>query len=490
MTAERKRELPDYVANPRGFHLIGVCGTGMGSLAVMLKRSGYAVSGSDTGFYAPMSEILQRNAIACFEGWSGRHLDALDAARDIVVVGNVCRRDNPEAVAALERGFACLSLPEVLYLFYLKDARKRVCIAGTHGKTTTSSITTAILEACGKAPSFFIGGEVLAYGTGARKGDLEYFVIEGDEYDSAYFDKVPKFWHYAPNVLCINNIEYDHADIYDSVQEIVDVFKKLVAMLPRDALIVYNSDDARVVDVLGEANCASFGFSVKNADARFYAENIEYLEGGGVSFDVYDSGAKIIRLHSPNLSGVHNVYNLLAAYAMAVCEGLEPSEISEAIRAFRGVRKRQELIADVGGVRIYDDFAHHPTAVRETVTALRRMFPERKLWAVFEIKSNTSRRAIFQADYPEALREADEIILSAPWRKDNLPPEQLISVPKIVDDLREMGCSAQLLPTVSQIVEYLSLHCAPGDIVLAMSGSSFDGLHHRLAASLQSRDEI
>lgn len=458
----------------------------MGSLAVMLKQKAYTISGSDTGFYAPMSDILTRNAVTCFEGWAPSHLDSLDPAKDIVVVGNVCRRDNVEAVAAAQRGFACLSLPEVLYHFYLKQASSRICITGTHGKTTTSSLVVAVLEACGLEPSFFIGGEVLAYGTGARSTGSPYFVIEGDEYDTAYFDKVPKFWHYAPNTLCINNLEFDHADIYGCVEEIEAVFKTLVAMITPQGSIYYNGDDARVRKIANTARAKACAFSVAQ-NGEFCAQNITQHDGCGISFDVVHHSTHIAHIHSPILNGVHNVYNLLAAFCICHGLGLEPERIAEALHNFHGVRKRQELIADVGGVKIYDDFAHHPTAVYQTVRALRAMYPKRKLWAIFEIKSNTSRRAVFQNDYVNALREADEIILSAPWKKDNLPPEALISVPKLVQDLCALGSKAHLLPTVDEIVAYLSEHCAPGDIVLAMSGSSFDGLHHRLAAALESR---
>lgn len=455
----------------------------MGALGVLLCEAGYSVSGSDIGFYPPMSDILARSGIKTHQGWIPDHLDGLDPQNTIVVVGNFCRRTNEECQAAMERGFTTLSQPETLYHFFLRHKKNRIVISGTHGKTTTSSLCAAVFEAAHRDPSVFIGGQVQEYGCGAHLGNGPDFIVEGDEYDTAWFDKVPKFWHYAPTMLCINNIEFDHADIYNNLDEILDVFEKLVRSMGPDSIIIYNADDNNVCRVINSAPGKTYGFSL-NGKGDFNGENVQF-ENGGLSLQVRDAANNqiIADIHSP-LSGRHNAYNLTASALMSHLAGIDKSCIESGLASYKGVKKRQELIADINNIRIYDDFAHHPTAVRETVRAIRARHPQSRIWGIFEMKSNTSRRAIFQNDYPVALAECDEIILSAPWKKDDLPPEQLINIPKIVDDLNQMGRHAQTIPKVDDIVSYLATHCKPGDIVLGMSGSAFDGLHHKLADAL------
>jgi len=486
MTAPEKRSCPEIIKNPRGFHLLGVCGTGMGALAVLLSEKGYRVSGSDTGFYPPMSDILDRRGIKAFTGWDASQLDVLDPARDIIVVGNVCRRTNEASVAAHERGFCCLSQAETLYHFFLKESEHRIVVSGTHGKTTTTSLITTILETAGHEPSFFIGGEVKSHGCGAHAGRKTDFVVEGDEYDTAWFDKVPKFWHYAPTCLCINNIEFDHGDIYKDLDEIIGVFKKLVSDMPEDGMVFYNADDKHAPEVVALAKCRKFGFGARGV-GDYRAEQIEFHDGG-TSFELVTPDGDSIHINS-SLTGMHNVYNMTAAAAMALNHGVFRDEIQRGIEEYMGVKKRQELIGVVNGITVYDDFAHHPTAVRETVRAIRARHPKARLWGVFEMKSNTSRRSIFQNDYPEALAEADIIVLSAPWRKDELPQEMLINIPKIVEDLKAQGKEAYMIPTVDEIVSYVADHAASGDVVLGMSGSSFGGFHHKLLALLEQKSQ-
>lgn len=490
MTASEKRICPVFNDTPRRFHLLGVCGTGMGALAVLLRESGYAVSGSDTGFYPPMSDILERYHITTSVGWGAEQLDALDPAQDIVVVGNVCRKTNEASQAALERGFTCLSLPETLYHFFLKTHKDRIVVTGTHGKTTTSAITQAIFLETQSEASFFIGGEVAAYGSGAHIGAGERFIVEGDEYDSAWFDKVPKFWHYAATLLGINNIEFDHADIYANLDEIIAVFEKGVADMPPNTAICYNADDPIVCDVIKKcARARSFAFSTKS-QGDFNARDIENSsEGTRFVLDIpAEFGTSPIVIQS-SLSGLHNVYNATAAASFALISGATPSEVVRGIAAFGGVKRRQQRIDEVDGILIYDDFAHHPTAVRETVRAIRLRHPNAKLWGIFEMKSNTSRRAIFQNDYPVALSECDAVILSAPWKKDDLPPEQLIDIPKVAHDLNATNTPSLLIPDVDDIVAHLSRECRPGDVVLGMSGANFGNLHRKLAAELAKRNK-
>ena len=486
MTSPEKRDCPAFLENPKRFHLLGCCGTGMGALGVLLCEAGYEVSGSDTGFYPPMSDILARSGIRTMQGWLPEHLDGLDPKDTIVVVGNFCRRTNEECIAAMERGFVTLSQPETLYHFFLKKKKQRIVISGTHGKTTTSSLTAAIFEAAGKSPSVFIGGEVHAYGCGAHFGNGDEFIVEGDEYDTAWFDKVPKFWHYAPSVLCINNIEFDHADIYKDLEEIIGVFEKLVRDMGPNGIVIYNADDKNVQRVIKSAAGKTIGFSL-NGKADFIAENVE-IKDGSLQLKVKDMNQQqiIADIHSP-LTGHHNAYNLTAASVIAHILGIAKQDIEDGLAGYKGVKKRQELIDEVNQIRIYDDFAHHPTAVRETVRAIRARHPQNRIWGIFEMKSNTSRRAVFQNDYPIALAECDEIILSAPWKKDDLPPEQLINIPKIVEDLNAHHHHAQLIAEVDDIVAYLTEHCQPGDIVLGMSGSAFGGLHKKLAEKLRAK---
>lgn len=484
MTAPEKRNCPEFITNPRRFHLLGCCGTGMGALGVLLCQAGYEVSGSDIGFYPPMSDILAHSGIRTMEGWKPEHLDGLDPKDTIVVVGNFCRRTNEECIEAMNRGFVTLSQPETLYHFFLKNKQHRVVVSGTHGKTTTSSLTAAIFDCAGLDPSVFIGGQVQAYGCGAHHGKGDVFIVEGDEYDTAWFDKVPKFWHYAPTMLCINNIEFDHADIYKDLEEIIGVFIHLVRGMRPDDVICYNADDDNVCRVVSQAGCRTVSFGL-NRSADYMAENISLCDGG-LRLRVRDmhKNEVIAEIESP-LTGRHNAYNLTASSVMAHLSGIQKSAIEDGLRAYRGVKKRQEVIDVVNGITIYDDFAHHPTAVRETVRAIRARHPNNRIWGVFEMKSNTSRRAVFQHEYPVALAECDEVILSAPWKKDDLPPEQLINIPQIVDDLNAHGTHAQMIAHVDDIVQYLTEHCKSGDIILGMSGSSFDGLHKKIAHSLR-----
>jgi len=307
--------------------------------------------------------------------------------------------------------------------------------------------------------------------------------VEGDEYDSAWFDKVPKFWHYAPTVLGINNIEFDHADIYQNLEEILFVFSKLVSDMGEHGCICYNADDVNVCRVVGEARCRKVSFGMKG-EADFVARGVRF-DRGGLAFDLV--GAEHCLPIRSALTGMHNVYNLVLSSVMALVCGVEAPAIVLGVSGYRGVKKRQEKIGESHGVTIYDDFAHHPTAVRETVCAIRLRHPSSRLWGVFEMKSNTSRRAIFQHDYPEALRGCDDVILSAPWKKDDLPAEALIDIPRVAEDLRAFGVNAQLIEQVDDIVCYLADHVQRGDVVLGMSGSSFGNLHRKLLAALEER---
>ncbi|MEL6178649.1 MAG: Mur ligase family protein, partial [Myxococcota bacterium] len=402
---------------------------------------------------------------------------------ELVIVGNVCRRDNPESVAAHERSIPAISLPEALRVFFL-TGRRPLVVTGTHGKTTTSSILAWMLEHGGLDPGFMIGGITGNFGSSFKLGQGNPFVVEGDEYDTAWFDKVPKFWHYAPLRATINNIEFDHGDIYPDLASIVSVFERLAALVDPQGSLWVNGDDPRARAVAQHAKAPVFTFGL-GPDNDLRATHIDHdPEQGLTTATLTRDGQPIGQLRSPML-GEHNIRNALGALALATDEGLTAQACLDALLHFKSVRKRQELRGVVRGVRVYDDFAHHPTAVRETLRALRTLHPDAPLWGIFEAKSNTSRMAIFQEDYPQAFAPCTQVILSAPWRKDShLRPEQKLDLQRVVADLGAMGIPARFIPTVPEIVETLATELQPGDVVAGLSGSNFSGFHDLLIERL------
>lgn len=479
MTASWRRDMPTLPASAHRIHLIGVCGTGMGALAGMLQARGHDVRGSDRGAYPPMSTWLAERGVEVMEGYKPEHLDW---GPDLVVVGNVARPDNPESVEAHARGLPCISFPETLRAFFLSGKRPLV-VTGTHGKTTTSAMLAWMLEYAGQDPSFMIGGVTGNFTSTFKLGQGPAFIVEGDEYDSAWFDKVPKFWHYEPLRATINNIEYDHADIYPDVEVISGVFARFARMLPpQDGQLWVNGDDPRAAAAAANASCPvhRFGFA-EGCELR--PTSVEHHVGGvRVALELHGEPLGVFELSVP---GDHNVRNLMGAMALALGEGLDVETIRAAVPKFKSVRKRQELKGQVRGVRVYDDFAHHPTAVRVTIAAFRRRYPEARLWVAFEAKSNTSRMAIFQDAYVEAFDEADVVLLSAPWRKNHRPGDAAtIDLNAVVAGVNGRGVEAHLLPSVDEIVQHISARAGEGDVVLGLSGSNFSGFHGRLLEAL------
>ncbi len=477
MTAPRRRDTPSLPPRIERVHLIGICGTGMGALAGMLKDSGYAVQGSDKGAYPPMSTWLAERHIDIMTGFDPSHLDG---DPDLVVVGNVARRDNPEAVEAERRGIPCLSFPEVIRTLFLKD-KTSLIVTGTHGKTTTSALLAWLLEAAGLKPSFMIGGVTGNFDSNFKLDQGDPFVIEGDEYDSAFFDKVPKFWHYEPALATINNIEFDHADIYPDIAEIERVFARFAALLPPHGALWVNGDDPRALTAAEAATCPVRTFGL-GPDNDLHPTEIVHTPSGVTSRLCLD-GNDLGLFESP-LPGDHNVRNLMGALALALAQGAPLDACRAALPDFKSVKKRQELKGSPRGILVYDDFAHHPTAVRETLRAIRGRHPDARLWAIFEAKSNTSRMAIFQDDYPPAFEDANAVILSAPWRQETSSDEGRIDIPRLVDALRLTGTPADLIADVEAIVDHLAPLLSPGDVVVGMSGSNFAGFHDRLIARL------
>ena len=483
MTAPHRRPLPALpdLSRVRHIHIIGICGTAMGTLAAMLKERGYVVSGSDAMAYPPMSTWLEARGLVVQSGYDAAHIPA---NTELVVVGNVSRATNPEAVATLERGLPFISLPEALRVLFFPE---RTCLVatGTHGKTTTTAITAKLLAETGADPSFFVGGVTVDFDANYRLGAGRSFVIEGDEYDTAYFDKVPKFWHYPAFAATINNVEFDHADIYPDLAAIRHVFERFAAQLPTDGVLWVNGDDPVALACASHASATVRTFGLGRDHDR--AAEVLRVDEAGTHIAVFERGAQVAEALIPLIGGF-NVRNALGAVGLAEAAGTPRDEALRALASYRGVKKRQETKGVERGVLVIDDFAHHPTAVAATLDALRERYKERRLIAVFEAKSNTSRRAVFQDAYPPAFAAADLVILSQPWRQDTLPPEELLSFPKLCQDIAAQGPAVEAIADVDDIVKRLVDICRPGDVVAGLSGSAFNGFHDKLLEALRHSD--
>lgn len=484
MTAHAPRPRPALppASDISSVYIPGMCGTAMGTLAAMLKTRGFRVLGSDPSPYPPMSDWLMAQGLHIAQGWNA---DNVPGDVDLVVVGNVCRRDNPEVLRAQALGLPCVSLPEALdHFFFAQSASPTLVVSGTHGKTTTSSIAAWLLEATGADPSFFIGGVTGHAGSSFRLGEGP-FVIEGDEYDTAFFDKVPKFWHYPATHATINNIEFDHADIYPDLDAIRRVFHRFAEHAAPNGELWVNADDPLALEAARACRGTVRTFGLTSPDADLRAEVIAHAPDAQVVRILHADGWQG-EVRFP-LMGDFNVRNLLGALGLVWATGADRDVTLEAASRFRAVRKRQEWIGAVQGIDVYDDFAHHPTAVRETLAALRLRHPGRKLWAIFEAKSNSSRRAVFQEAWPDALSLADRVVLARPWRDDPLPEDQKLSLERVVTDLQERGVDTERFADVDDIVQHVAARAEAGDLIVGLSGSAFGGLHRKLVAALEER---
>ncbi len=465
------------MASIKHVHLIAICGTGMGSLAGMLKASGYHVTGSDQHVYPPMSTWLAGQGIAPYSGFAAEHLDGAD----LVIVGNAVSKSNPEVVAMLERGLAYRSFPQALAEFFIRE-RHAMVVTGTHGKTTTTALLAWVLTSAGRDPGAMIGGTAKNFDGNFRVGGGRFVAVEGDEYDTAFFDKGPKFLHYRPRTAVLTSIEFDHADIYRDLAHVMSAFDRFVALIPRDGLLVAAADDERVSAVAGRAvsRVERYGF---DAGSDWIAEGLRASEGG-VAFDVRRKGQPCGRFHLP-LIGRHNVMNALAVIAAAHDAGLAQAEIAEGLRTFRGIKRRQEIVGTERDVIVMDDFAHHPTAIRETLAAVKMGYPARRVWAIFEPRSATSRRAVFQTEFAECFDLADEVIIAQPFASDKLPVEERLDARRLVSDLGRRGVHAAYVPTTDDIVRIVAPQLTPGDLICVMSSGGFDGIHAKLLAALR-----
>ncbi len=465
----------------RTVHFIGVCGTAMATLAAMLQRRGDRVQGSDAQVYPPMSDFLRAEGIRLLEGYDASHLDG---PIDVVVVGNAISRGNSELEAVLDRSMRYVSLPEMIRETFLWDASS-VVVAGTHGKTTTTALAGWLLTSGGADPSILVGGIARNLGDDGQGGSYRlgrgrHFVIEGDEYDSAYFDKSAKFLKYLPDIAVINNVEFDHADIYDDLDAVRLAFKRLVGLVPGRGLVLLGADSveaARLADG-ARSRVQTFGLS---EGVTWRATALTQIERG-TRFTLGGPEGLEATVEVP-LLGQHNVRNALAAVAVAHECGLSVDAIRHGLAAFRGVKRRLEVVGERRGVTVYDDFAHHPTAVAETIAALRTARPGRRLWALFEPRSASSCRRVFQADFARAFAAADEVII-APLFRSTLAEHERLSVPELVRDLTAAGVAARELPSVDAIVEAVAAAAEAGDEVVVMSNGGFGGIHGRLLEAL------
>jgi UDP-N-acetylmuramate: L-alanyl-gamma-D-glutamyl-meso-diaminopimelate ligase len=477
-------------------HVVGVAGTGMGALAGLLVELGHQVSGSDTAFDPPIGPELERWGVRCLKGFDPAHLEP---APELVVVGNVCKKDNPEAVRAFELGLDVTHIAGALERFVL-PATTPLVVAGTHGKTTTSALAAWLLEASGHTPGFLIGGLPKNFDRSFRAPERTKrlalagvpkkespFVIEGDEYDTAFFEKTAKFLHYRAQVAIITSIEHDHIDIYPTLESYLAAFRKFVERVPEDGLIVANAADPQVVDVVGAARAPVAWYALEGQATSGVAPHwLAAPAGAGTvaqQFDLFAGGVYAGRLALP-LHGRHNLANAVAAIG-AVTQGLGvPLDAAgRALAAFRGVRRRLDLLGEPRGISVYDDFAHHPSAVVATLSALRSRHPSGRLFAVFEPRSATACRSLHQEEYAKSFAPADAVLLP-PLGRSNILADERLDLSRLVQELCAGGKAAQSFAGVDDIVAHLAEHARPGDVIALLSNGAFGGIHGKLIAAL------
>jgi len=451
----------------------------MATLAALFKSRGFDVRGSDQNVYPPMSDFLQQQGIVTLSGYKPEHVSA---DIDFVVVGNAVSRGNPELEEVLNRKIRYCSLPEAVRDHFLWGARS-IVITGTHGKTTTTSLAGWLLAHGGADPNVFVGGIAENFESSYRVGGGRDFVIEGDEYDSAFFDKTAKFLKYLPDIAVVNNIEFDHADIYPDLAAIRLAFQRFVNLIPRRGLLLLGADNAEALALRDRAHCRVETFGV-SPGADWQAHDLR-VDGASTTFSVRRGGEPIGSFELP-LLGTYNVRNALAAIAVGAAVGLSTDTLADGLRRFKGVRRRMQLRGTANGVSVYDDFAHHPTAIEETLTGVRSAFPGRKVWAIFEPRSATSCRRVFQADFARALSRADSVVLPAVFRS-SLPEDQRLSAEQLIADLKASGVDARYIPQVDEIVPVVARDARRGDVVVVMSNGGFDNIHQKLLDALEAR---
>jgi UDP-N-acetylmuramate: L-alanyl-gamma-D-glutamyl-meso-diaminopimelate ligase len=466
--------MPDTIQH---IHLVAACGTGMGTLACILKEMGYQVTGSDQNVYPPMSEFLADSGIHLNPGYDAANIPSGEGAPDLVIIGNAVSKDNPEACEVMARKIPYMSMPQAVNRFIAHD-KKIILVTGTHGKTTTSSIMAHLLEAAGLSPSFMVGGILKDFNSSFKIGSGEYMVIEGDEYDTAFFDKGPKFMHYDPYITIMTGIEFDHADIFRDLDHICGIFETFAGKIKDTSHIIACRENETLIQVLAEAG----------ARAETYGEGGEWVFSDhetepGKTRALFKGPGTCFPVETPQ-PGRHNLLNALACTAAARRLGIADEAIQKGLATFSGVKRRQEIRGRVRGITVMDDFAHHPSAVRETVAAVRPFYPDGRVVAVFEPRTNTSMRRFFQDLYPGAFVQADLVCICDPCVKKDIPEAERFSTRQLVSDIKENGVAARHFKTSDQVLQFLVPELKENDLVLIMSNGGFDNLHARLLEQL------
>ena len=467
----------------RHIHLIGICGTAMASLAGMLKAQGHRVTGSDQAAYPPMSDFLAGLGIAVAQPFDEAHLKPHP---DLVVVGNAISRGNVELEYVLDRRLPMRSLPDLLYQEFLR-VREPIVVAGTHGKTTTTSMLAWIFQSAGRKPSFLIGGIAENFGSSFGLGEGGEFIIEGDEYDSAFFDKGPKFLHYMPVSAILTSVEFDHADIYKDLEAVKTAFKRLVNLVPKRGRLIAWDGSATVDECVARAFCPveRYGFG-ESATWRVVDLN---FDSARTTWSVQHRKRHFANFEFA-LAGEYNVLNATAAIAIAAGYGIPADAIAQALKTFQSVKRRLEVRAQINGVTIIDDFAHHPTAIAQTLKALRARYPGRRLWAIFEPRSNTLRRRVLEEELVESLALADQVRVASVFRADAIPEPERLSVGRVVERISSAGIPARESKDADAIVAEIVPLLRSGDVVAILSNGGFGGIYEKLPQRLRSLREV
>jgi len=466
-------------------HLIGICGTAMASLAGMLKQRGFRVSGSDAAAYPPMSDFLDELGIPVAQPFDARNLQSTP---DLVVIGNAVSRGNVELEQVLDQRIPFCSLPQLLHDEFL-HGKEVLVVAGTHGKTTTTSMLAWIFHTAGMQPSFLIGGIAENFGSSFHLGQGKHCILEGDEYDTAFFDKGPKFLHYFPDAIILTSVEFDHADIYKDLDAVETAFKRLVNLIPRRGRIVAfdgavggSTESPSLERCLAKAFCPVERYGA-GPRAHWQIANVKF-EAERTLWSVLHGGRPWMDMEFP-LAGEYNVWNATAAAAIAVAYGISKEEIAAALKTFKSVKRRLEVKARVNGITIIDDFAHHPTAIAGTLKALRARYPGARLWAILEPRSNTLRRRVLQADLAHSLSSADEVVVASVFRSDLVPANERLELPELAAEIQKHGRRARLLADADEIIKTIAPEMRSGDVVAILSNGGFGGIYEKLPVRLR-----
>lgn len=461
----------------KNIYLIAICGTGMAALAGLLKKSGYEVTGSDANVYPPMSTLLKDAGIEIFPGYKKENISK---NIDLVIVGNAVSKTNEEVQAVLEAGIPYTSFPSALSRFFL-EGRKSLVVTGTHGKTTTTSLLSWVLESAQRKPGFMVGGWLKNFDTNHQVPQGEYFVTEGDEYDSAFFDKGPKFLHYRPDASILTSIEFDHADIFSDLDQIKKVFRDYVGLIKPEGVILVKSDDLNIREVIESASCKveTYGFQ-EGADWQITSYRFESGFGHfSLSYKNQHRGDFQLAM-----MGRHNVENAAAVAGLCFSLGLTKDEIYKGFQTFKGIKRRQEIVGEKKGIVVIDDFAHHPTAIDLTIDAVKKAYPNQRVWAVFEPRSATSRRKVFEDAFPKSFLKADRVVFAGLFAPEKIKEEERLNVEGVTASIRESGGIADYIPQVNDIVDFIIKNSTSGDVILIMSSGGFGGIHQKILEGL------